>query len=77
MHKPLVYISYHTSHAIQPLDVACFKPFKATFRKERNVPKASKHYIKLDKTLATWVHKALESKTSNMDSGFWNMAFKH
>jgi hypothetical protein len=23
---------------------------------------ASKHYIELDKTLATWVHKALESK---------------
>jgi hypothetical protein len=73
----MITISFHTSHALQPLDVACFKPIKATFRKERNVPMASRHYIELDKTLATRVHKALESKTSNMDLGFWNMAFKH
>jgi hypothetical protein len=73
----MITLSFHTSHALQPLDAACFKPFKATFRKQRDVPMASIHYIELDKTLATWVHKVLKSKTSNMDLGFWNMAFKH
>jgi hypothetical protein len=24
------------SHALQPLNVSCFKPFKTTFRKERD-----------------------------------------
>ena len=26
----------HTSHALQPLDVACFAPFKTAFRKQRD-----------------------------------------
>jgi hypothetical protein len=34
----------HTSHAFQPLDVACFKPFKTTFRKERNITMVRKNY---------------------------------
>jgi hypothetical protein len=27
----------HTSHALQPFDVACFKPFKITFRTYRSI----------------------------------------
>jgi hypothetical protein len=27
----------HTSHALQPFDVACFKPFKTAFKTYRNV----------------------------------------
>jgi hypothetical protein len=27
----------HTSHALQPLDVACFKPFKTAFRAYKGV----------------------------------------
>ncbi len=27
----------HTSHALQPLDVFCFKPFKITFKKDRAI----------------------------------------
>jgi hypothetical protein len=71
----MITLSFHTSHASQPLDVACFKPFKAIFRKEMDVPMASRHYIELDKTLATWAHKVLESKTSNMDLGFLEYGF--
>ena len=33
----IILLSSHTSHALQPLDVACFKPFKTAFRKQRNV----------------------------------------
>jgi hypothetical protein len=32
----MVTLLYHTSHALQPLDVNCFKPFKTTFKKERD-----------------------------------------
>jgi hypothetical protein len=31
-----VTLPFHTSHGLRPLDVRCFKPFKTTFRKERN-----------------------------------------
>jgi hypothetical protein len=54
-------LSSHTSHALQPLDVACFKPFKTTFRKEKNGAMASINYTKANKTiLATEVDKAME-----------------
>jgi hypothetical protein len=43
----MITLSFHTSHALQPLDAACFKPLKATFRKERDVPMAIRHYIEL------------------------------
>jgi len=33
----MIILPSHTSHALQPLDVACFKPFKITFRKEKNI----------------------------------------
>ena len=33
----IISLPSHTSHALQPLDVACFAPFKTTFRKQRDV----------------------------------------
>ena len=32
----IVTIPSHTSHALQPLDVNCFKPFKSAYKKERD-----------------------------------------
>jgi len=50
----------HTSHALQPLDVACFKPFKITFKKEKAIKMVRRNYTKLDKiTLARGVDKTL------------------
>jgi hypothetical protein len=41
--------------------VVCFKPFKTTFRKERNITMVRRNYIELNKiTLAGWVNKALD-----------------
>jgi hypothetical protein len=49
------------SHALQPLDVACFKPFKIVFRKEKNTTMVRRNYTKLDKiALMGWVDKALD-----------------
>jgi hypothetical protein len=33
----MVTLPIHTSHALQPLDVTYFKPFKTTFRKKKNL----------------------------------------
>jgi hypothetical protein len=33
----MIILPSHTSHALQPLDVACFKPFKTTFLKRKHV----------------------------------------
>jgi hypothetical protein len=50
----------HTSHAFQPLDVVCFKPFKNDFEKERDVTMVKRNYKKLDTIiLARWANKAL------------------
>jgi len=56
----MIILSSHTSHALQPLDVVCFNPFKITFWKERNVAMASNNYIEPNKiTLANTVKKVL------------------
>ncbi len=47
-------------HALQPLDVICFKPFKIAFRKERYTIMVKRNYTKLYKiTLVRWVDKSL------------------
>jgi hypothetical protein len=43
----MVTLPSHTSHALQPLDVACFKPFKTTFRKEEDTTMINRNYIEL------------------------------
>jgi len=63
----------HTSHAMQPLDVSCFKPFKLSFRAYRdkwnNYHKGEK-LVKED--LAQWVSHALKRalSISNITKGF-------
>jgi hypothetical protein len=32
----MVTLPSHTSHTLQSLDITCFKPFKTTFKKEKN-----------------------------------------
>ncbi len=57
----MITLPSHTFHALQPLDVACFKPFKTTFRKEKDISMVRRNYVKLDKiALARWVDKALD-----------------
>ncbi len=45
----MVILLSHTSHALQPLYLSCFKPFKTTFRKERDTTIIKKNYIEPDK----------------------------
>jgi hypothetical protein len=40
----MITLPSHTSHAFQPLDVLCFKPFKTTFKKEKDVAMARIKY---------------------------------
>jgi len=54
----MITLPLHTSHALQPLDVACFKPFKITFR---DIIMVRRNYIELNKiTLARWINKTLD-----------------
>jgi hypothetical protein len=55
------------------LDVVCFKPFKTTFKKEKNIAMVKKNYIEPNKiTLAGWIYKALDLRLTrkNIMSGF-------
>ncbi len=45
----MVILHSHTSHALQPLAVTYFKPFKTIFKKERNTTMINKNYVELDK----------------------------
>ena len=63
----------HTSHALQPLDVACFKPFKTVFRAYRDKYMMDNHGGKVEKdTLAYWEDLALTKalSKSNIMAGF-------
>ncbi len=51
----MVTLPSHTSHTFQPLDITCFKPFKTTFKKEKDRAMINRNYIKLNKiVLARW-----------------------
>ncbi len=53
----MITLPSHTSHALQPLDVFCFKPFKTTFRKVENAVIFRSNHMELNKiTLAGWVN---------------------
>jgi hypothetical protein len=59
----MITLPFHNSHPLQLLNLICFKPFKTTFRKERNGAMDNKNNTKLDNiTLVPWV-----DKTSNFD----------
>jgi hypothetical protein len=50
----MVTLQAHTFHALQPLDVNCFKPFKIAFKNAM----VKNNHCDLDKcTLASWVDK--------------------
>jgi hypothetical protein len=52
----MITLPSHTSHALQPLNVFCFKPFKTTFKKVRDVIMFKSKHKELDKiTLIGWV----------------------
>ncbi len=40
----MITLPSHTSHAFQSLNVACFKPFKIAFRKERDITMVKRNY---------------------------------
>ena len=51
----IVSLSFYTSHALQPLDVSCFKPFKTAFRKIRDRWSLGNKTTAVDKhTLCEW-----------------------
>jgi hypothetical protein len=45
----MIALPSHTSHVLQPLDVNCFKPFKTTFKKEKDNSMVSNNYKELNK----------------------------
>ncbi len=52
----MITLPSHTSHALQALNVSCFKPFKATFKKVKDVTMSRSNHMELDKiTLIGWV----------------------
>jgi hypothetical protein len=62
----------HTSHDLESLDVSCFKPFKITFRKVRNVAMSRNNHMEPNKiTLDGRVNKVLKQslikKPSSLD----------
>jgi hypothetical protein len=61
----MVTLFSHTPHALQPLYVAYFKPFKIAFRKEKDTTMINRNYIELKKiVLVGWVDKALDQAPS-------------
>jgi hypothetical protein len=69
----MITLPSHTSHALEPLDVSCFKPFKITFKKKKNNNMVRNNYNALKKaTLIKWVDKALNVALCkrNIKNGF-------
>jgi hypothetical protein len=58
----------HTSHTLQPLDVNCFKPFKSTFRKERDESMFKNNHREPNKvTLVGWVDRTFNQSLSKQN----------
>ena len=57
----LLSLQSHMSHALQPLDVCCFKPFKQHFREYRDFwSSRNRHQAASKEMLAHWVSLALK-----------------
>ncbi len=53
----MITLPSHTSHALQPLNVFCFKPFKTTLRKVKDATMSRNNRMKPDKiTIVGWVY---------------------
>ena len=58
----IVSLPSHTNHALQRLDVSCFKPFKTAFRKIRDRWSLTSRIKAVDKrTLCEWTSQALQT----------------
>ena len=69
----MVSLPSHSSHELQPLDKACFKPFKVAFRAYRDIWNLQNHGKKCEtEDLAQWASLAFKKAltTKNIDSGF-------
>jgi hypothetical protein len=67
----MVTLPAHTCHALQPFNVSCFKPFKTTFKKEKDVAMSKSNYMELDKiTLIGWVDQALDKSITKQNIRF-------
>ncbi len=54
----MIILLSHTLHALQPLNVACFKPFKTIFKGEINTSMFSRNYIEPNNLAQVrWVDK--------------------
>jgi hypothetical protein len=70
----------HTSHAMQPLDVSCFKPFKQAFPLLRDMwTLRNKSKGASKEVLASWVSAALQKSLieNNIKSGFRTTGIFH
>ncbi len=64
----MITLPSHTFHALQPLGVAWFKPFRIAFRKERDILMVRRNYIEPIKiALARWVDKALDLRLTRQN----------
>ena len=69
----IVSLPSHTNHALQPLDIACFKPFKTAFRQIRDAWCLRNKNLPVGKqTLCEWTSTALKRAltASNIRAGF-------
>ena len=69
----LISLPSHTSHELQPLNVACFKPFKQAFRAYRNVWSMEQSNGRCRKEdLAQWISLSLKKALTptNIKAGF-------
>jgi hypothetical protein len=69
----MVTLPSHTSHALQPLDVACFRPFKTAFRVYRDIWSiANKGQQCKKEDLAQWMSLSLKKALTpeNIKAGF-------
>ena len=76
----LISLPSHTSHTLQPLDVACFKPFKSAFKAYRDKFMMETNGGKVVKEiLAQWMDLALTKafSKSNIVAGLGLQVFDH
>ena len=69
----LLTLPSHTSHALQPLDVSVYKPFKIAFKVYRDMWVTNNKGMRTRRTtLAQWISKSLKAVLTpqNIQSGF-------